>query len=286
MIHMKNIFLKLFFKFTLAILGVLAAGLGIKGFLLPNNFIDGGVTGVSMLLSHVTKLELPILIVLINLPFVFLAFKQISWKLALASICSIVSLALALEFINFPEVTTDKLLASIFGGASLGAGIGMSIRAGSVLDGTEVLALIFSKKVGATVGDIILLMNIFIFGISFFVFGIEPVMYSILTYFSASRTIDFVIHGLEEYTGITIISSLNDQIKQAILEQTGRGVTVYKGKGGFSDNEQDILFCVVTRLEISKIKSVVEEVDPAAFTFTHALTEASGGMVRASLRFK
>ena len=283
--RINNPYLKYSLKGGMALLAVFCAGLGIKGFLLPNSFIDGGVTGISMLLAKVSGLHFPLLIFLINFPFVLLALRQINWKFAVASIVTISCLALSLEFISFPQVTHDKLLAAVFGGLLLGAGIGLSIRAGAVLDGTEVLALIFSKRVGVTVGDVILLMNCAIFTTSIFVFGLEAAMYSVLTYFSASRTTDFVIHGIEEYTGITIISSLNEQIKQAILEQTGRGVTIYKGEGGFSGNDQDILLCVVTRLEVPKIKNIVEEVDQSAFIITHSLNEASGGMVKASLRF-
>jgi uncharacterized membrane-anchored protein YitT (DUF2179 family) len=279
----KQIF-KVALRLLMCTLGVLCATLGIEGFLLPNGFIDGGITGVSMLLSRLSGWNLPLLIVIINAPFVFLAYRQLGFALAIASVFSILGLACGLQFFHFAVVTQDKLLAAVFGGSLLGAGIGLSIRAGSVLDGTEVLALLFSRRVGATVGDLVLLINILIFASSLLVFGPESAMYSILAYLSASRTVDFVIHGIEEYTGITIVSSCPEKIRAGILQKTDRGVTVYKGKGGFSDAEQDILFCVVTRLEIVKIKAIVEEMDSGAFMVTHPLNEASGGMVKAALR--
>ncbi len=262
-------------------LGIFSASLGIKGFLLPNHFIDGGITGISMLLSNVFNIKLSFLIVLINAPFLYLGYKSIGKKFALISSISILILSVCLLLVEYPIVTQDKLLASVFGGFFLGAGIGLSIRANSVLDGTEILALILSRKTPATVGDLILILNLVIFLASIFALGIESALYSILTYFSASKTIDFILHGIEEFTGIIIISNKFAEIRQAIFEQTERGVTVYKGEGGFSNEDKNILFCVITRLEISKIKSIIEEIDNNAFYFTHSISEVRGGMVKA-----
>jgi uncharacterized membrane-anchored protein YitT (DUF2179 family) len=268
-------------NFLLIALGILSATFGIKTFLIPNNFIDGGITGVSMLISEILHIQLPPLLFLINIPFILMAFWLIGRRFAISCALSILCLALVLFFVPFPQITHDKLLASVFGGFFLGTGIGLSIRGGSVLDGTEILALILSKKTGSTVGGLILIANIFIFGASAFFLGLESAMYSILTYLSASRTIDFILHGLEEYTGITIVSSKSDLIKEEIFNQTERGVTLYKGQGGFSKLEQDILFCVVTRLEIQQIKSIVYALDEGAFFLTHTLNEATGGRVKA-----
>lgn len=265
---------------TLVLLGILSASFGIKVFLIPNDFIDGGITGISMLLAEISHLSLPLLIFLINLPFLLIAYFQIGRRFAVSSTLSIFGLSLVLLLLPFPNVTHDKLLASVFGGLFLGTGIGLSIRGGAVLDGTEILALILSKRTGSTVGGIILIANVFIFGGSAFLLGIESAMYSILTYFSASRMVDFILHGLEEYTGITIISNQSTTIKDEIFRQTERGVTLYKGQGGFSKAEQEILFCVVTRLEIQKIKSIVYEIDEGAFFLTHTLNEATGGRVK------
>lgn len=262
------------------VVGIFSAGLGLKGFLLPSHFIDGGVTGVSMLISALSRIPLSLLILIINAPFIVIGYRQISRLFALKSALAIGGLALCLAFLPYPVATTDKLLAAVFGGFFLGAGIGLSIRAGGVLDGTEVMALILSKKMGTTVGDIILLLNIVIFSVAAFFLGLESALYSVLTYFSVSKTMDFLIHGIEEYNGITIISSHSVEIKTAILNDLGRGVTVYKGKGGLKNEEQDILFCVVTRLEIPKVRSTVREIDEAAFIAIHRLTDARGGVMK------
>lgn len=275
-----KVFLQKISSTVFLILGILSAGFGLKGFLLPSHFIDGGVTGISMLISALSKISLPLLIIIINTPFVIIGYRQISRIFALKSALAIGGLALVLAFLPYPEVTKDKLLAAVFGGFFLGAGIGLSIRAGGVLDGTEVMALILSKKMGTTVGDVILLLNIFIFSVAAIFLGLEPALYSVLTYFSVSKTMDFLIHGIEEYNGITIISSHSEEIRTSILDDCGRGVTVYKGMGGMTHTEQDILFCVVTRLEIPRIKAVVKRIDESAFIAIHRIADATGGVMK------
>ncbi|HEX8708621.1 MAG TPA: YitT family protein [Pyrinomonadaceae bacterium] len=266
---------------ALIILGILSAGLGLKGFLLSSRFIDGGVTGISMLLSEVTGLPLSILILLINLPFIVIGYRHIGREFAFKSALAIGGLSLCLAFIKYPDVTPDKLLTAIFGGVFIGAGIGLAIRGGAVLDGTEIAALLISKGSHLfKVGDVILLLNIFIFSAAAFFLGVESAMYSILTYFAASKMIDFLIHGLEEYTAITIISEQSAEIREAIISMLGRGVTVYKGRGGMTGAEQEILYCVVTRLEIGKVKSLAVEMDEKAFIVTSALSDAEGGVMK------
>lgn len=262
------------------VLGILSAGLGLKGFLLTNNFIDGGVTGISMLVAATTALPLSILILLINIPFIFIGYRQVSKIFAIKSIIAILGLAISLTVIPYPIVTNDKLLAAVFGGMFLGGGIGLSIRGGCVLDGTEVMALILSKKIGATIGDVILIFNIIIFSVATLVLGVELALYSMLTYFAASKTVDFVLNGIEEYNGIIIISSKSEDIKQSILNDLARGVTVYKGSGGLSEVEHNILFCVVTRLEIPALKNLVNTIDETAFLVIHPISDASGGIVK------
>jgi len=266
---------------VLIILGILSAGLGLKGFLLSSHFIDGGVTGVSMLISSVLGWPLSILILVINLPFIALGYRQIGKAFAIKSMFAIASLSLCLAFVKYPDVTPDKLLTAIFGGFFIGAGIGLAIRGGAVLDGTEVAALLVSKSSNLLkVGDVILLLNVFIFSAAAFFLGIEPALYSMVTYFAASKTVDFLIHGLEEYTAITIMSEKNDEIRLAIVRDLQRGVTVYKGRGGHSDTEQDILFCVVTRLEIGRVKTVVRDLDSKAFIVVNPLADAEGGVLK------
>ena len=274
-------FLKEVLNAILIVLGILSAGLGLKGFLLSSHFIDGGVTGVSMLLSSILQFPLSILILIINLPFIAIGFRQIGKKFAIKSALAIGGLSLCLAFIHYPDVTSDKLLTAVFGGFFIGAGIGLAIRGGSVLDGTEIAALLVSKSSNLLrVGDVILIFNIFIFSAAAFFLGIETALYSILTYFAASKTIDFLLHGIEEYTAVTIISERSAEIREAIVSHLKRGVTVYKGRGGRSGAEQDILYCVVTRLEIGRIKNVVKEIDANAFMVIHPLSDADGGIIK------
>jgi len=274
---------------SLVVLGIFSTAFGVKGFLLSSHFIDGGVTGVSMLLAAVLGLPLSILILVINIPFIALGLRQIGIKFAIKSALAITGLSLCLAFVRFPDVTPDKLLTAVFGGFFIGAGIGLAIRGGAVLDGTEIAALLISKKSNLLrVGDVILILNIFIFLAAAFFLGVESALYSILTYAAASKTIDFIIHGIEEYTAITIISTKGEEIKEAITGGLNRGVTVYKGGGGMGskgvkDLEQSILYCVVTRLEIGKVKDVVNEIDPAAFITTHALSDVKGGLIKRPL---
>lgn len=265
----------------LIVAGILSAGLGLKGFLLSSHFIDGGVTGVSMLLSSVLGWKLSILILVINLPFIVLGYKQIGSKFAIKSILAIAGLALCLAFVKYPYITPDKLLTAVFGGFFIGAGIGLAIRGGAVLDGTEIAALLISKSSQLLkVGDVILLLNVVIFSAAAFFLGIESALYSMLTYFAASKTIDFLIHGVDEHTAITIISEKSDEIRKAIVRDLKRGVTVYKGEGGLDRASQDILFCVVTRLEIGGVKKVVREIDDAAFIVVYPLADAEGGVTK------
>ncbi|MHA4844316.1 YitT family protein [Flavitalea antarctica] len=270
---------------SLIITGILLAGFGLKSFLLPSKFIDGGATGISLLLSGVTHYPLSMFIVIVNLPFILLGYKQIGKVFAVKTICAIFGLALCLALVEYPTVTTDKLLVAVFGGFFLGAGIGLAVRGGCVLDGSEVLAIYLSRKSGSTIGDIILLINIVIFASAAYYLGLNNAMYSMLTYMSASKTVDFLIEGLEEYTGVTIISPKNEEIATMITTKLGRGVTVYNGSGGYGKrgyvrNDQQILFTVITRLEISRIKAEIDLIDPYAFVVMHSIKDTKGGMIK------
>jgi len=244
--------------------GILSAAMGLKGFLLSSSFIDGGVTGVSMLLSKATQVPLAALLPAINLPFVALGLHQIGVAFAIRSAIGIAGLAGALAFIPFPDVTPD-----------------LAIRGGAVLDGTEIAALLISKRADLLrVGDVILGFNVVLFLAAIALLGVDAALYSILTYLAAARTLDFVLHGIDEYTAITIMSEQHAGIRARITRDLGRGVTVYRGYGGMSGAEQDILYCVVTRLEISKVKSIVRDIDESAFVVYHALAGAEGGVVK------
>jgi uncharacterized membrane-anchored protein YitT (DUF2179 family) len=264
----------------LIVLGIACAGMGLKGFLLSSRFIDGGVTGISMLLADIMGMPLALFILVINLPFIVIGYRHIGSLFALRSALAIGGLSLCLALVKFPDVTPDKLLTAVFGGFCIGAGIGLAIRGGAVLDGTEVAALLISKKSHLLkVGDVILMLNIVIFAVAAFFLGVELAMYSILTYIAASKTIDFLTHGIEEYNAVIITSEHSDTIRQAILDELNRGLTVYKGRGGHSDVEQDTLYCVVTRLEIGSIKTIALTIDPEAFIIVHPLADVEGGMV-------
>ena len=275
-----------FLKDTIFILtGIFSAGFGLRGFLLPNSFIDGGAMGISLLVSEISGLSLSILIVAINLPFLVLGYSQIGKEFAIKSIIAIITLAIIVHFVEYPIITHDKLLIAVFGGFFLGAGIGMAIRGGSVIDGSEVLAIQISKKTGLSIGDIVLIFNIIIFSFGAYILSMEIALYAILTYLSASKTINFIIEGVEEYTGITIISDFSEKIRLMITEKLGRGVTIYQGKGGFGKESDslkhfDIVYTVVTRLEIARLKNEISEIDPFAFIIMNSIKDTKGGMIK------
>jgi uncharacterized membrane-anchored protein YitT (DUF2179 family) len=270
--------------FFLIGLGVTSAAFGLEGFLLPNNFIDGGATGISLLTAEVTSVPIYYLLVLINLPFIFLAFNVINRKFAIKTAAAITALALCVAFVHFPEITHDKLLVAVFGGFFLGAGIGLSVRGGAVIDGTEVLAIFLSRKFSATIGDIIIVINIIVFSVAAYLLSIEAALYSMITYLAASKTLDFIIEGIEEYTGVTIISPHAEEISQMIVNEMGRGVTIYQGKGGHGKSgektEVDILYTVITRLELSKLKTEIEKIDGNTFVVMSSVKDIKGGMVK------
>ncbi len=265
----------------LIVLGVFSAAFGIKGFLLSSQFIDGGVTGISMLIAETTHFPLAISIALINLPFIALGYKRIGKKFAIKGALTIAGLSVVLAVVSFPDVTPDKLLTAVFGGFFIGAGIGLAIRGGSILDGTEIAALLISKRSSILkVADIILILNILIFVAAAFFLSVESAMYSILTYFAASKTIDFLLYGIEEFHAVIINSDCHEAIKEVLIKDLGRSVTVYKGQSGVTDAERDILYVVVTRLEIGTIKTAVKEIDPQAFIIVHNISDVEGGLIK------
>jgi uncharacterized membrane-anchored protein YitT (DUF2179 family) len=270
---------------VLIVIGVLLAALGLKGFLLPNEFLDGGVTGISLLISRLTGWSISVLLIVINIPFILLAYRQLSLGFTIKALAAIIGLATALVFIEVPVITSDKLLIALFGGFFLGAGIGMSVRGGAVLDGTEVLALYINRKTVLSMGEVIMYFNILIFGVAAVLINIETAMYAMLTYLSASKTVDFIIQGFEEYIALTIISPESELIRKTLTLKLKKGVTVYKGKSGFGkrgsvDNEIDIIYTVVTRLEVHKIIDEIEKIDSKAFIVQHNINDTKGGMIK------
>jgi uncharacterized membrane-anchored protein YitT (DUF2179 family) len=267
------------------LLGVISAGFGLKGFLMPNEFVDGGAMGISLLINNQTALPLSFFIVVVNLPFLLLGMRQISVNFGIRSLIAIVLLALVVAFIPYPMVTDDKLLVAIFGGFFLGVGIGFAIRGGGVIDGTEVLAIYLNRKSSLSVGDFILVFNILIFSVAAYLISVEVALYSILTYLSASKTVDFILEGIEEFTGVTIISARSQQIIEMIQNKLGRGLTIYTGKKGFGKrgetcNTTDILFTVITRLEVNRLTTEINKIDRNAFIVMHSIKDAHGGMIK------
>ncbi len=267
------------------LLGIISAGFGLKGFLIHNGLIDGGVMGLSLLANKEWGISLSLLIIVFNLPFILLGWRQISKIFSLKSIIAIALLALAVEVFPYPHVTNDKLLVSVFGGFFIGAGIGLCIRGGGVIDGTEVLAIFLSRKRSLSVGDFILLFNIAIFSLAAYLLSVEVALYSILTYLTASKTVDFILEGIEEFTGVTIISPHTNEIADFIKQKMGRGLTIYSGKRGYGKRGEtyintDIIFTVVTRLEINRLTNEVEKIDPNAFMVMQSIKDTRGGMVK------
>ncbi|MBK5490990.1 uncharacterized membrane-anchored protein YitT (DUF2179 family) [Bacillus sp. RC218] len=266
-------------KRTIAIIiGALLMATGLEIFLIPNQVIDGGITGISIMLSHLTGLNLGVFLFLLNLPFVFMGHKQIGKTFAFSTIFGILTLSiLTTLFHPIPAFTDDILLATIFGGMALGVGVGLVIRYGGALDGTEILAILVNKKIPFSVGEIVMFFNVFILGAAGFVFSWDRAMYSILAYVIASKAIDTVVNGFEQSKSVWIISEQQEELGEAINSQLGRGVTYLHGEGAYTGDNKKVIFCIINRLEEAKLKSLIEELDPAAFLAVADITEVRGG---------
>lgn len=264
--------------------GIFSASFGLKGFLLNNHLIDGGATGISLLMSALTPIPLFVLLLVINIPFVFMGYKTINKTFALKTTFAISGLAAVVATVHFPIVTHDNLLVAVFGGFFIGSGIGLCIRGGAVIDGTEVLAIYLSKKLSTTIGDIIIIINVFVFSAAAYFLSVEIALYSMITYLSASKFLDFVVEGLDEYMGVTIISQKNADIRLMIIEKIGRGVTVYSGKSGYGKHGEsvdiDIVYTVITRLELNKLKAELSKIDEDAFVVMSSVKDTKGGMIK------
>lgn len=264
--------------------GIFSAAFGLESFLLTNNFIDGGATGISLLLTAITGIPLYVLIIGINIPFIIMGHQTVGRAFAIKTALAITGLAFVLANVHFPNVTDDNLLVAVFGGFFLGAGIGLAVRGGGVIDGTEVLAIYLSRKLGTTLGDIIIAINVVIFSTAAYLLSIEIALYSMITYLSASKTLDFIVEGIEEYIGVTIITTHCDEMRDMIIHKMGRGFTVYNGKRGFGkkgeSNDNEIIYTVITRLELNKLKTEIELIDQNAFVVMSSVKETKGGMIK------
>ncbi len=259
-------------------LGSFITAVGLELFLIPNKLIDGGIIGVSIISSYLTEVPLAFFIILLNIPFLILGYLHIGRTFALSTLYAVSTLALFTTTLHqFPVFTHDKLLVTVFGGIILGMGVGLILRYGGSLDGTEILALLFSHRFTFSVGEVVMFLNVFILGCAGFVYGWENAMYSLIAYFIAYKTIDLVIEGLDESRSVMIISSRSQEISEAILHRLGRGVTHFYAKGGYTQEDKEVLYCVVTRLEISKLRDIVHDFDPQAFLAIEEVHEVQGG---------
>ncbi|MGD7045611.1 YitT family protein [Jeotgalibacillus proteolyticus] len=268
----------MFKRSTFIILGALLMAIGLELFLVPNQVLDGGIVGISIILSYLTGWKLGVFIFVLNIPFFFIGYKQIGKTFALSTLLGISVLSLGTFFLHsVPVFTDDLLLATVFGGIILGMGVGVVIRYGGSLDGTEILAILFNKNSPFSVGEIIMFFNFFIFIVAGFVFEWDRAMYSAMTYFIAFKTIDIVIQGIDESKSAWIISDFYEEIGQAIIDRLGRGVTYLNGEGAYTGDGKKVIFCVITRLEEAKLKGIVEDIDPAAFLAVGSIAEVRGG---------
>lgn len=274
------------------ILGTSLAVLAMKGFMIPNRFMDGGITGISILLHEIFHINISFLVIILNVLFIYLGYRRIGKTFAVQTTLAVTLLSLGLLFVDIDPITKDKLLIAIFGGILIGTGVGLVIRGGGVIDGAEVIAVFTRRRTGFSSSEIIMLFNTIIFAIAAFQFGIETAMYSIITYFTATRATDYVVDGIEEFTALNIISGQQEEIKNFLVNELGKGITVYKGERGYLPGSYDIkteceiIVTIVTRLEIKQIQDAIAIIDPKAFVYVHSIKEASGGILKVKAHAK
>lgn len=266
--------------------GLFIAVVALKGFMIPNSFLDGGVTAISILINKVFKIHISILLIVFNLPFLFIGYRKMGKTFIIQSLIAILIMAVLMYFVNIPTVTEDKLLIAVFGGFLMGLGIGLVIRGGAVIDGLEIIAHYTTKKVAFTTSEIIMLFNSLVILSAALQFGLETGMYSILVYFTAMKTSDYVVDGFEEFTALTIISGEYNSVKSIIVNDFGKAISVFKGERGYLPgtftikHDCDIIMTIVTRLEIHRIKQEVLKIDPNAFFYVQSIKEVKGGIIK------
>jgi uncharacterized membrane-anchored protein YitT (DUF2179 family) len=279
-------------NFLHILVGIALAVLAMKGFMIPNRFLDGGVTGISILLHEIFHIDISILVIVLNALFIYLGYRRIGKTFAVQTTIAVALLSLGLFFIDIHPITKDKLLIAIFGGLLMGSGVGLVIRGGGVIDGAEVIAVFTGRRTGFSNSEIIMLINTIIFGVAAFQFNIETAMYSVITYFTATRAINYVVDGIEQFTAMNIISAQHDEIKNFLVNELGKGITVYKGERGYLPGSFDvktdteIIVTIVTRLEIKQIQEALVKIDPKVFVYVQTVKEASGGILKAKAHAK
>ncbi|TCW40657.1 uncharacterized membrane-anchored protein YitT (DUF2179 family) [Laceyella sacchari] len=274
----KLAWLKSLKRITFILLGAILVAVALEIFLVPNDVIDGGIVGISIIFAHLSGLNLGVLLFVLNLPFFFIGYKQIGKTFALSTLLGVIVMSVGTNLLHsVPGLTDDPLLAAVFGGIILGIGVGLVIRNGGSLDGTEILAILFNKKLPLSVGQTVMIFNLFILGSAGFVFGWDRAMYSLMAYFIAFKMIDVVIEGFDETKSVWIISDKPEELGNCILQRLGRGVTYLNGEGAYTGDSKKVIFCVVTRLEEAKLKLIVEDVDPQAFLAIGHIHDVQGG---------
>lgn len=269
---------KFLWRICMMLVGASMVSVGLEIFLVPNNIIDGGIVGISIIASHLSGWNLGLFLFILNLPFLFLGYKQIGKTFALSTLFSVAVMSIGTNLLHpVQPITIDPLLAAVFGGIILGTGVGLVIRSGGSLDGTEIVAILFSKKLPMSVGEIVMFFNLFILASAGFVFGWNNAMYSLIAYYIAFKMIDLTIEGFEESKSVWIISERNQEIAASIINRLGRGVTYLNGEGAYTGSEKKVIFCVITRLEEAKLKSIVDEIDPKAFLAVGNIHDVKGG---------
>jgi uncharacterized membrane-anchored protein YitT (DUF2179 family) len=286
--HRKESVIHLIYRLVMIIFGAACAAVAIELFLMPNKIIDGGIIGISLILDYLTPniwwLSFSTLVVILNIPFMYSGYKQIGKTFMLSSAFGIVALAFIESTLHaIPPFTTEPILATVFGGLILGIGVGLVIRHGGSLDGTEIMGILLTKKLPFSVGEFVMFVNLFIFAWAAFVFGVEQAMYSVMTYYIAFKTIDTVIQGLDETKAVLIVSDQYEEVSNAILHRLGRGTTKLVAKGGYTDKEKEVIYAVVTRLEVTKLKSIVHEIDENAFVTIMNTQETNGGKFKSAI---
>lgn len=265
-------------------IGVFLASIGLKAFLLPNGFLDGGATGIAILLGELLGIDISLLLPIVSIPFFVIGYFTITKRILIKSVLSIIALSLMIHFENFTPITDDKLIIATFGGLFLGAGIGLAIRSGSVLDGSELLGLYFNTKYGLSIGSSIFLFNIILFGITAIVLSPEIAMYSILTYLVTGKAVDFTIQGFENYVGLMVVSQQSQSLQDRLMVQIGQGATVYQGTKGYGKNgmrnSHDIIHLVVNRIDVNRVSRLIDDVDKDAFVIEFDVNHVKGGKVR------
>ncbi|QWG40917.1 YitT family protein [Bacillus mycoides] len=286
--HRKESVIHLVYRLVMIVFGAACAAVAIELFLMPNKIIDGGIIGISLILDYLTPniwwLSFSTLVVILNIPFMYSGYKQIGKTFMLSSAFGIVALAFIESTLHaVPPFTTEPILATVFGGLILGIGVGLVIRHGGSLDGTEIMGILLTKKLPFSVGEFVMFVNLFIFAWAAFVFGVEQAMYSVMTYYIAFKTIDTVIQGLDETKAVLIVSDQYEEVSNAILHRLGRGTTKLVAKGGYTDKEKEVIYAVVTRLEVTKLKSIVHEIDENAFVTIMNTQETNGGKFKSAI---